>query len=321
MRSAREAAATWFNDRGTPTSSEDIYLTASTSEAYTWCLRLLTNPGDVVFAPRPSYPLFDLLAGLNDVTLKHYDWHYDGQWHLDIESLRKQLCDHTKAIIIVSPNNPTGARLSSADQAGLCRLAAEHGIAILADEVFADYPLDANLPDVSMAANTEALAFTFGGGSKTLGLPQMKIAWMHLSGPEQLRKEAQQRLDVIADTYLSVNTPSQLALPIWLANRHALQQNVLERLTRNRDALQGIAGSDSPFTLYPASGGWTAVLRVPGSPSEAETVLSLARDHGVIVHPGSFYGFDVGAHLVMSLLTPPDVFDTGIHIIVDQFKN
>ena len=321
MRPAREAAADWFNDRGAQVTADDIYLTASTSEAYTWCLRLLTNPGDIVFAPRPSYPLFDLLADLNDVTLKHIDWAYDGKWHLDLDALRNGICDRTRAIIIVSPNNPTGARLSKADQDALCELAAEHGIAILADEVFADYTLDAKTPDISMASNTQALAFTFGGGSKTLGLPQMKIAWMHLSGPEDLRKEAKQRLDIIADTYLSINTPAQLALPTWMDNRHQLQQQVRERLARNLDALKEIAGPDSPYTVYPVAGGWTAVLRVPASPSEEDTVLSLAQDHGVVVHPGSFYGFDYGAHLIVSLLTPTDVFDAGLAAIVEHFQS
>jgi len=319
LPAARRAVADDYGRRGAGLAPDDVVLTASTSEAYSWLLKLLCDPGDAVLVPRPSYPLFDYLAGLEAVRLERYDLAFDGAWHLDLRAVEGALVEGTRAVIAVSPNNPTGSWLRTGEAAALARLCAERGLALICDEVFADFPLEAP-PDrlETIAAGGPALAFALGGLSKSLGLPQAKLAWIAASGPEPLRREALARLELCADTYLSVSTAVQLAAPRLLARRAELAGPIAARLRENLGALRALVGDDSPATLLPVEGGWTAVLRVPATRDEEERALGLLERDGVVVHPGYFFDFPSEAYLALSLLTPPDRLREGLGRILED---
>jgi hypothetical protein len=297
-----------------------MILTAGTSEAYSFLFRLLAGPGDRVLAPRPSYPLFDFLAALNDVQLDSYPLAYSGGWHIDVTVLRDSITPRTKAILVVNPNNPTGSFLHHDELAALIDLCRAHDLALISDEVFADYPFgpDSNWV-VSVAGTSEVLTFALGGISKLLGLPQMKLAWISANGPEGELNDALARLEVIADTYLSVSTPVQRALPHWLGLRLQLTHQILERVRANRQVLLDRTRPPHAGQCLEAEGGWYAVVRVPHTRSEEEVVLELLERDGVLVHPGYFFDFDAEGHLVVSLLPPPDVFLEGIEKILRQW--
>ncbi len=310
---ARAAVAHDFARRGYPLGPDRILLHASTSEAYGFLFKLLCDPGDEVLVPRPGYPLFDFLAGLESVRVKSYALAYDGEWHLDLAVVAAALGPRTRAIVAVNPGNPTGAYLKRQELAGLEALCADRGIALVADEVFADFPLrEDEQRAASVARDSRALAFALGGLSKSCGLPQLKLAWTAVVGPEPLRRQALERLEVVADSYLPVSTPVQVAAPALLARKQELQAPIRARVAENLGALRRALAAGSPATLLQPEGGWSAVLHVPATCSEEERALRLLDEDDVVVHPGYFFDFPGEAYLVLSLLPPPAEFGEGL---------
>jgi aspartate/methionine/tyrosine aminotransferase len=315
---AREAVAADHARRGLRVEPDRLVLTASTSEAYAFLFKLLCDPGDAILVPRPGYPLFDFLAGFESVCVDAYPLEYDGRWRIDVAALREKLTPRTRALVVVNPNNPTGSFLKRNERALVEALCAERGIALVSDEVFADFALHA-VPDraESLAVDGPALAFALGGLSKSCGLPQVKLGWIAASGPEGLRREALQRLEVVADTFLSVSTPVQAAAPRLLGRLDELQEPIRERVARNLASLRGRT-ADSAATLLHVEGGWSAVLRVPATVTEEDRVMGLLEAHDVLVHPGYFFDFPSEAYLVLSLLPEPGVFADGVARIVSS---
>jgi aspartate/methionine/tyrosine aminotransferase len=303
---AREAVAAYLESRGPEVDPGRILLTASTSEAYGFLLKLLCDPGDDVLAPAPAYPLLDLLAGLEGVAVRRYPLRYDGTWHIDLAALEAAVGPRTRAVLLVSPSNPTGAVASIEELRALEALCAARGLALLGDEVFAD-AAPGGAPSVLGARR--CLAFHLSGLSKVCGLPQLKVGWTAAAGPEELVGPALERLEVIADTYLSVSGASQRALAELLPAREAFLAPLRERLGRNREALAARAGA--PFTPLRSAGGWSAVLRIGETLDEEALCLDLLRD-GVAVQPGFFFDFERSGYLVVSLLPPPETFTVGI---------
>ena len=295
---------------------ERLVLTTSTSEAYSYVFRLLCNPGDEILVPKPSYPLFEFLADLSDVKLVPYPLIYDHGWQIDFDSLYKAATAQSRAIILVHPNNPTGSYVSPTESAALNGFCRDYNAALIVDEVFLDYAHDGEARS-SFAANADALTFTLSGISKISALPQMKLAWVATSGPEQVVAEAGARLEVIADTYLSMNAPVQLAAAAFLELRKQIQPILLDRLRAN------LAELDRQLVRHPActrllvEGGWYAVLRVPVVGSDEDLAIRLLRHAQVSVHPGHFYDFPGEGHLVLSLITEPIVFRLGIARVLD----
>jgi hypothetical protein len=313
---ARAAVSADFARRGATVSPDSIVLTASTSEAYAFVFKVLCDPGDVVAVPRPSYPLFDYLAALESVEVAAYDLAYDGEWRLDAGSVTAAVGERTRAIVVVNPNNPTGSFLKRAEADAVHEAAARYGAAVISDEVFGDYAFGADPRRVgSLAADAEVLTFALGGLSKSCGLPQLKLAWIAIAGPAPAADEALARLEVVADTYLSVATPVQRAAGGLLGRRAELHAPIAARVAQNLALLQArVRGT--PATLLPAEGGWSAVLQIPATIGEEERALELLERHDVIVHPGYFFDFDREAFLVVSLLPEPEAFDEGLTRIV-----
>lgn len=310
---AREAVAADYARRGHATSADRIVLTASSSEAYAHLFKLLCDPGDRVLAPAPSYPLFEYLAGLEAVEVDRYPLTFDHQWQLQLSGLEAAATSHTRAVVVVNPNNPTGSYLKQDEAAALIAFCARRGLAVISDEVFADYSFGDDARRVSsLAGHGDALVFCLGGLSKSCGLPQAKLGWIAVAGPAELRREALARLEIVADTYLSVATPVQHAAPRWLAQLPALQAPITARLRDNRAALASLVAHDSPATLLALEGGWYAVLRVPATQPEEERICRLLERHDVLVHPGYFFDFPSEAYLVLSLLPRPAVFAEGL---------
>jgi aspartate/methionine/tyrosine aminotransferase len=306
---AREAVARDFARRGFPVSADRLMLTASTSEAYAFLFKLLCDPGDEILVPRPGYPLFEYLATLESIRVAGYPLEYDGRWHVSLDALRETLSPRTRALVVVSPGNPSGAYLR--DDEALVQLAAEQGLALISDEVFADFSFQGR-PGPSLARDGDALAFTLGGLSKSCGLPQVKLAWTAVTGPEPMRREALGRLEVIGDTALSVSTPVQQAAPALLARLEQLQAPLKGRLESNLRTLRASLPRDSPVSLLEPEGGWSVVLRVPATLPEEDRAVHLLQDLDVLVHPGHLFDFPRGAHLVLSLLPAAEVFGEGV---------
>ncbi len=310
LESARRAVAGYYADRNEDVSAEDIFLTTSTSEAYSYIFRTLCDPGDEVLIPSPSYPLFDFLADIQDVSLVRYPLLYDHGWQIDFHALEQAITSRTRGVIVVHPNNPTGHFAKSAEIAKLNSICSAREMAIIADEVFLGFALDGSRA-ASFAANRGAPTFTLSGLSKISGLPQMKAAWLVVSGPRQWKREALARLEVIADTYLSVNAPVQLAIPKFLEQRHAFQEQVMSRVRRNLAELDVQLARQKACSRLTVEGGWCAVLRVPATRSDEDLVVELLTAHGVSVHPGHFYDFASDGYLVVSLITPERIFAEG----------
>jgi hypothetical protein len=310
---AREAVARYYAESGDAIDPARIVLTASTSEAYAYLFKLLANPGDEILTPRPSYPLFEYLARLDSVRVVQYPLFYDHGWHLDGAALRALVTPRTRAIVSVHPNNPTGSFLKMHELEELVAVAREHDLAIVSDEVFSDYWYARDSHRVGVVAeHPEALSFSLSGLSKIAGLPQMKLGWMVVGGPADLRETALARLELIADTYLSAGTPVQLAAPALLAARGGIQRQMRERLAGNLEHLRSELLEWPGVRMLEVEGGWYATLQVPRVKTEEEWVLTLLRDRGVLVQPGFFYDFGSEAFLVISLLTRPDVFVEGL---------
>jgi len=315
---ARQAVARYYADRGVQVSPDELILTTSTSEGYSFLFRLLCEPGDAVLVPSPSYPLFDFLADLQDVNLVPYELIYDHGWQVDFPSLeqaaeRSPLC---KAVLVVNPNNPTGSFVKPAEAAQLARFCAQNRLAIIADEVFLDYSLGdfnfACFTDQKTAADSDSLTFSLSGLSKIAGLPQMKVAWIAVSGPEAIKREALNRLEVIADTYLSMNAPVQYAIPTMLYEGTSIQRQLRARIEANLAELDHQLAGQQLCTRLQVEGGWYAILRVPVTGSDEELSIALLRHAGVLVQPGHFYDFASDGYLVVSLITASEIFATGI---------
>ncbi len=310
---AREAVAAYYAERGLQADPDHICLTASTSEAYAYLFKLLCDQGDEVLAPQPSYPLFDFLAALEGVALRPYalEYQHPRGWRVDFASLRSALTPQTRAIILVNPNNPTGSFIKADEVAELNRLCQQHELALIVDEVFSDYVLQ---PDVSLVTslveNKAVLTFVLSGFSKILALPQMKLGWIVANGSRALLTEAEERLELIADTFLSVGAPVQHAAADWLKLRGELQTQISAR-TRANLAWLATQVAGSPCRLLRVEGGWYATLEVPRHSSEEELVLRLLAEDDVLVHPGYFFDFPREGYLVLSLLAPPAVFQAA----------
>jgi len=313
LRAAREAVSADYRRRGMEVPPDHVALTASSSEAYGFLFKLLCDPGDTVLVPRPSYPLFEYLAGLESVAVEPYPLRYDGEWHVDLAALARAAAAGARAVVVVNPNNPTGSYVKREEAARIREIAADAGAAVISDEVFADYPLRADGRRVDcLAGPGPALVFCLGGLSKSCGLPQLKVGWIAVSGPGPVRDEALARLEVVADTYLSVGTPAQRALPRLLARLPELQQPIAARVAGNLDRLRRRTAAPCPVTLLEPEGGWYATLQVPATATEEEHVTRLLEEDGVLVHPGYFFDFPREAYLVVSLLPPPDDFTAAI---------
>lgn len=306
----RQSIAAYYSELGAMVDVESMVLTTSTSEAYTFSFRLLCEPGDEVLVPTPSYPLFEFLADLQDVKLVPYPLLYDHGWQIDFHSLEQKLSSRSRAVIVVHPNNPTGSYVKAHEAEALSRICAEREMAIVADEVFLDYAIGAERK--SFAANEACLTFTMSGLSKISALPQMKVAWLLVSGPAELRQEAVDRLEVIADTYLSMNAPIQYAVTEFLQARKSIQQQLLTRVRENLTELDRKLAGQKMVTRLEVEGGWYAVLRVPATRTDEELAVALIQHKDVLVQPGHFYDFHSDGYLVVSLITPAEEFAKGI---------
>lgn len=315
LRSAREAVVAYYReDHDTALDPESVVLTTSTSEGYSYAFRLLCNAGDEVLVPKPSYPLFEFLADLQDVRLIPYPLLYDHGWQIDFHSLAQAVNERTRAIVLVHPNNPTGSFVSSAETSELNRFCAPRELALIVDEVFLDYSHASHRE--SFISNEEALTFTVSGLSKISGLPQMKLAWIAVSGPNDKVKMAMGRLEVIADTYLSMNAPIQLAASVMLDQRKTVQPQLLDRVRANLQELDRQLETQKSCERLDVEGGWYAVLRVPVTRSDEDLAIELLRKASVLVHPGHFYDFSDDGYLIFSLITPPPDFREGIRRIL-----
>jgi alanine-synthesizing transaminase len=310
LRSAREAIAGEFARRGSVVDPDHLILSASTSEAYSWIFKLLCDPGDTVLIPQPSYPLFEYLTALEAVATSGYQLSYHGRWEIDLHSLEHAPA-RTRAVLAVSPNNPTGSFLSARDVSGLIEICGRRGWALIVDEVFSDYALDVMAPVTDVAARSAVLAFTLGGASKSIGLPQVKLGWTLVGGPPPLRDPALAALEIIADTYLSVGTPVQLAIPTLLDEGAAVRASIHLRVSENLAAARAVAAAFPACDVLPVEGGWSAIVRVPGSRREDALVLDLLEAQHVLVHPGYFFDMPHEAFLVVSLLPDPKMFLDG----------
>jgi len=313
LAAAREAIAADYARRRVAIAADRILLTASSSESYAHLFKVLCDPGDGVLVPVPSYPLFDHLAGLEGIRLVPYRLEYHDRWDLDVDDLARCLDDRIRAVLVVSPNNPTGSVLRRGDLDRLARLCADRQLALIGDEVFADYPIDATSPGaVSVIEQHTALAISLGGLSKSAGLPQLKLGWMALGGPDDVVRAALDRLELVADTYLSVASPVQRATAALLQLAPRVREQISARLTANLSTLRHVAASYPACEVLPVEGGWSAVVRVPATRTDEHWALALAEQARVIVYPGFFFDFERDGYLVVSLLVTPVDFARGI---------
>jgi alanine-synthesizing transaminase len=310
--SARAAVAADFRRRGIVISADRVALTASTSEAYALLFKLLCDAGDQVLVPHPSYPLFEHLTQLESVTAVPYALEYHGAWRIDVDSLRRAMRDRVRAILIVSPNNPTGSFLHRDDLSQLSEIAAAAKIPLIGDEVFADYRLDSAPTATHVLADGDVVAFSLGGLSKSAGLPQLKLGWIGFGGPSHLVDETLGRYEIIADTYLSVSTPIQAAAAELIESGAAIRAQILARLKRNLESLRAQAAAYPSIGVLPVEGGWSAVMQVPSLGSEETLMLDLLEKDEVLVHPGYFFDFPREAFIVISLLVEPSLFDRSL---------
>jgi len=347
LLAAREAVAEYYRAEHAvrEIDPERIVLTTSTSEGYSFVFRLLCNAGDELLVPKPSYPLFEFLADLQDVKLVGYPLIYDHGWQMDFPSLEREVTERTRGVVLVHPNNPTGSYVSAGERDLLNVFCRERGLALIVDEVFLDYGMGTsgarapiqeephrsagsaappkspdNKQQKSFAGNDAVLTFTLSGLSKVSALPQMKVAWIVTSGPEELVESAVGRLDVIADTYLSMNAPVQWALPVLLEQRKSIQRQLMERVQRNLAELDRQLAGQKACERLSVQGGWYAVLRVPVTRSDEELAIELVREKSVQVHPGHFFDFPRDGYLVLSLISSIADFEAGVRAILDTMN-
>jgi alanine-synthesizing transaminase len=311
LASARETVAAEVAAGGRPVDPSRVVLTASTSEAYSFLFKLLCNPGDQVLVPVPSYPLFEHLTRLELVDVRPYPLEYHGTWSIDAHAVEAALTPRTRAVLVVSPNNPTGSVLTRGDLSALAHVCASRQLALIGDEVFCDYLIDARPDRARVLEQVEALTFSLGGLSKSAGMPQMKLGWMVAGGPPPLVDAALARLEIICDAFLSVSTPVQHAVGALLDAGRQVRRLIIERVTRNLQELQALALVHPSCSVHRVEGGWSAVIRVPATRPEETLVLDLLEQDSVLVHPGYFFDFPHEAFVVVSLLPRPDEFREG----------
>lgn len=321
LLSAREEVARYYSHQGKTVHPESVVLTSSTSEAYTFLFRLLVDPGEKVLIARPSYPLFQYLIDLSDAVYDFYPLVFDaGRWRVDFGALKEAIDAATRVIILVNPNNPTGSYITAEERDQLNRLCRENNLALIVDEVFFDYRMDPNdKGGVSFIGNVDVSTFVLNGISKTLGLPQMKLSWVATSGPADYVEEAVKRLEMIADTFLSVNTPVQNALGAWLSKQQEVQSGILERVRRNHALIKDFAGQNG-VEFRPTQGGWYAVFGIPNVADEEAWVLSLLTSKHVLVHPGYFFDLQGEGFFVVSLLQEVQEMTEGLKRISQFLK-
>ncbi len=312
LREAREAVCRYYAEKKMTVVPEQIFLTSSTSEAYGFLFRLLADPGDEILCAEPSYPLFETLAELNDVRLKKFSLVYHDSWRMDQVSLERLFTARTKALMVVHPNNPTGHFVTGQERGILQSRCVQNGCALIVDEVFLDYAWGLDREEPSFAGQTDVLTFTLSGISKLLGLPQMKLSWIVVSGPESQRMEALEKLELISDAHLSVNTPSQRALPGWMNGRQAVLDEIRMRLRSNFQFLENTFRDHRASRLLKTEGGWYAVLKNTAGLGDEAFTVELLRKKNVLLHPGFFFDFPEDDHWVLSLLTEPSVFREGV---------
>ena len=316
MAQARRAIQEYYRQRNIEISDERMVLTSSTSEGYSFLLKLLTNPGDHVLIPKPSYPLFQFLLEMHDVAFDYYPLVYDGSaWSINQKAFKDLMTPKTRVVIVVNPNNPTGSYLNSKDQNFLNEQCQKNTVSIICDEVFLDYPVENLNPARSLISNAVVPTFVLSGISKILGLPQMKLSWIVANGPQKAVEEAIQRLEIIADTYLSVNTPVQNALSSWLLDSSSIQKQILDRVRGNLEILHR-----SQLKVLAVEGGWYALIQAPSIKSEEQFVLSLLEQDHVLVHPGYFFDFEAEGYLIVSLLPNPKTFAKAVERIARKIK-
>lgn len=314
----RSAVARYYAERDAVVSNDDVFLTTSTSEAYSYVFRTLCDPGDELLIPEPSYPLFEFIADIQDVRLARYPLVYDYEWQIDFHALDQAITPRTRGVIVVHPNNPTGHFIKPEEMRKLNEICAAREIAIIADEVFLDFALK-QTQIITFASNSEALTFTMSGLSKICGLPQMKAAWLIVSGPAAWKAEALARLEVIADTYLSMSAPIQWALPALLDQRHTFQKQLMARVRENLSELDQQLATQKSCSRLEVEGGWNAVIRVPATRSDEDLALELLAKKFVYVHPGHFYDFPREGHAVLSLIATRPEFAKGIEQLLSMF--
>jgi alanine-synthesizing transaminase len=320
IRSSREAVTAYYEQQQIPAAADDLVLTSGTSEAYSFIFRLLCNPGDEVLIPAPGYPLFDFLADLCDVKLVRYPLVYDHGWQIDFPALAAAASGRTRGLIVVHPNHPTGHYIAASEQAKLSDFCVRRGIVLIADEVFLDFSLKESHA-ISFASASEVLTFTLSGLSKICGMPQMKLAWIAVTGQAHEKIKALARLEVIADTYLSVGTPVQLAAPALLAMRTAFQAQVMARVRANLRELDTQLSRQSACNRLFCEGGWSAILRIPAMQSDEDLAIALLTTAEVFVHPGHFYDFAQPGHAVVSLIVSEEEFTEGVRRILAHFNS
>lgn len=312
LPSAREAVAAEIGAGGSSVDPSRVILTASTSEAYAFLFKLLCNPGDQVLVPVPSYPLFEHLTRLELVDVRPYPLDFHGTWSIDVHAVASAITPRTRAVLVVSPNNPTGSILAKRDLASLAALCASREIALIGDEVFCDYLIDPRPDRARVLDQAEALTFSLGGLSKSAGMPQVKLGWMVAGGPAPIVDAALSRLEIVCDTFLSVSTPVQLAIGALLSAGRDVRAQILERVTTNLRHLQALVADYPACSLQRVEGGWSAVIRVPATRTEESLVVDLLERDEVLAHPGYFFDFPHEAFVVVSLLPPPAAFCEGV---------
>jgi aspartate/methionine/tyrosine aminotransferase len=315
LMEARQAVVESYLDRGEHLDPESLVLTSGTSEGYSYVFRLLANPGDEVLVPKPSYPLFEFLAELQDVKLVPYPLIYDHGWQIDFHSLEQAVTSTTRAAVLVNPNNPTGSFVTIEEQARLNAICSARGLSLVVDEVFLDYELDGQRHQ-SFVRNLDALTFTLSGLSKISALPQMKLAWIAVSGPETLKGKALERLEIIADTYLSVGAPVQWAARTLLQQKKSVQAQLRDRIQNNLAELDRALRECPACSRLQVEGGWYAILRVPVTASDEDLAIRLLRERGVLVHPGHFYDFPSDGYLVIGLIADETSFRIGVERVL-----
>lgn len=319
LRAARTAVTAYYREKSLEVDPENLILTTGTSEAYSFLFRLLCEPGDEALIAHPSYPLFEFLATVQDVTLRPFHIVYDHGWQIDFHNLQAAIGGRTRAIVLVHPNNPTGHFVAQGEAERLNAICAERDLALIVDEVFLDYELKqagAKKRHGSFAANAGALTFVLSGLSKIAGLPQMKLGWIAANGPAAKVRESMARLEVIADTYLSLSAPLQYALPALLAQRKPMQGQILRRVETNLAELDEQLARQKMVGRLEVEGGWYAVVRVPAVQSDEKLAIRLLEERGVLVHPGHFYDFASSGYLVISLLAPAEEFGEGVKALL-----
>ncbi|RCK72845.1 MAG: putative aminotransferase [Ignavibacteriae bacterium] len=315
----RESICRYYEQKGIDLNPEDLVLTSGSSEAYNYIFRLITEPGDEILVPAPSYPLLSHLSQINDIVLKSYRLIYDGEWHIDFDSMKKSLSPKTKILICINPNNPTGSYVKRFEYEKVIKMAIANNLIIVSDEVFWDYKILEDTASIISFSNCQEVPnFTINGISKLLVLPQMKLGWIIINGPADFKKEALNRIEIISDTFLSVNIPSQNALSDWFYTMNDIHYDLKRRIKENYNFLVQKINSDIPVQLFNIEGGWNAILRLPNIYKDEQWVEMFLNDCGVYVHPGYFYDFEYDSCIVLSLIVSPHKFQKGIEKLIDR---